>query len=138
MLHYKNDQKDQDSRDPSWTQSGGGTRDAAYRVLERFCHDMEMFSVVAEVFLQDYPQRLAQVQQACRQQDAEQLHQAAHSLKGAVGNFVDGHAFATAARLEALAIDKDLSQSAALCDQLAEQLHELEAAIRSAMDSNQS
>jgi HPt (histidine-containing phosphotransfer) domain-containing protein len=56
-------------------------------LLERFEGDEELFREVAQLFLEDAPQQLLQLRRALSAGAARDAMRAAHTLKGAVGNF---------------------------------------------------
>ena len=68
--------------------------------LERVDGDAGLLKELAGLFLDECPQWMAKIRQAIDQRDAAKLHQAAHSLKGSVGNFGARAAFEAAQRLE--------------------------------------
>jgi len=57
---------------------------------------------LARLFLADYPVHLAHIKNALRAGDAEALARAAHTLKGAIGNFAARNAAAAARSIEVL------------------------------------
>jgi HPt (histidine-containing phosphotransfer) domain-containing protein len=70
--------------------------------LARVGDDAELLSELAEVFLEEYPQIMAEIRAAVAQGDAARLRSAAHGLKGSVDNFAAAGAFEAALRLEML------------------------------------
>jgi len=66
---------------------------------------------IARLFLADYPQRLAEIERAISRADAVSLGKAAHSLKGAIGNFAAENAYMAAQRLESIAKSGDLDMA---------------------------
>lgn len=57
------------------------------RALEQIGHDLQLLAEIAELFFEDAPRMLADIEAAIELDDAEALRQAAHALKGAVANF---------------------------------------------------
>ena len=55
--------------------------------LERIDGDAELFAEMVELFLEDCPQLLAEIDEALADGDGDKLIRAAHTLKGAVANF---------------------------------------------------
>jgi HPt (histidine-containing phosphotransfer) domain-containing protein len=55
--------------------------------LERVQDDRELLLELFEIFLGDCPKKLEIIRQAAEKKDLNQLKDAAHSLKGASGNF---------------------------------------------------
>ena len=58
--------------------------------LLRVGGDEELLKEIAEIFLEDYPKVLAEIQAALACGDARRLEQSAHTLKGSAGNFGGG------------------------------------------------
>ena len=79
-------------------------RDAA---LERMDGDVELMKELVGLFLDECPQRMAEIREALTRRDATKLRQAAHTLKGSVGNFGAREAFEGARRLETIAQEQD-------------------------------
>ena len=71
--------------------------------------DMELLREVVQLFLKDYPDTMQKIQNAIREDDANGLNRAAHTLKGSVGNFGAGPAFETALRLEMMGRSGDMA-----------------------------
>lgn len=55
--------------------------------LDRVGGDEELLAEVAQLFLDDYPNSLREIDEALQRGDAKLLERAAHSLKGAASNF---------------------------------------------------
>jgi HPt (histidine-containing phosphotransfer) domain-containing protein len=68
--------------------------------LERVDGDVELLRELARLFLDECPQRIDEIRRAMTGRDAEGLQQAAHTLKGSVGNFAVPGVFEAARRLE--------------------------------------
>ena len=62
--------------------------------------DEELFRELVELFVSDYPGHLGRIREAVNDGDADGLERAAHTLKGAVGNFAAKTVFQTALDLE--------------------------------------
>lgn len=84
--------------------------------------DTALAAAMAALFLSECPHQMHAVRQAVAAGDAKALEQAAHLLRGSVGNFFATEATAAAARLEAFGRSGDLSLATGA-------LHTLEAAI---------
>jgi CheY-like chemotaxis protein len=80
-------------------------------VLERMDGDVELLKELAGLFLSECPQRMAEIRQAITQRDASRLMQAAHTIKGSVGNFGAREAVEAAQRLEIDANEHDWGQA---------------------------
>lgn len=92
--------------------------------------DTALASAMAALFLSECPRQLDAVRQAVVAGDAKALEQAAHLLRGSVGNFVASEATAAAARLEACGRAGDLSQAAGALRTLEAALERLTPALR--------
>jgi HPt (histidine-containing phosphotransfer) domain-containing protein len=85
--------------------------------LARVGGDEELLSEIAEIFLDQCPEALSEVRAAVESKDPVTLQEAAHSLKGSVGNFGAKDAFDAALRLEMMGRQQNLTDStAALAD----------------------
>jgi CheY-like chemotaxis protein len=69
-------------------------------LLAAFDHDWDFFSEVVEVFFEDYPRLLSNLEQCFEQNDSDGLMRAAHSLKGMLRNFQADNAAEIAFELE--------------------------------------
>jgi CheY-like chemotaxis protein len=76
--------------------------------------DMELLEELVRLFLMDYPQRMAELQEALDAKDTIRLARVAHTLKGAVGSLAAHAACAAAQRLEQLAWVGDLALAPAV------------------------
>ena len=70
--------------------------------LDRVDGDKVLLSEMAELFLESYPGYLSRIKEAVVQADLTALTQAAHALKGSVGNFTTREPFEVARTLEQL------------------------------------
>ncbi|MBI5600308.1 MAG: Hpt domain-containing protein [Gemmatimonadetes bacterium] len=102
-------------------------RDAFLRTLHG---DTALAGAMAALFLSECPRQLDAVRRAVAAGDAAALEQAAHLLRGSVGNFVASEATAAAARLEACGRAGDLSQVAGALRVLEAALERLTPALR--------
>ena len=68
--------------------------------LSRVGGDKELLKELGDLFLEEYPQLLAEIHDAHKQGAAAQLGRVAHSLKGSVANFGAKDAVELAAQLE--------------------------------------
>ena len=94
--------------------------------------DAELLQDVVGLFLREYPAQLELVRQELVGGNAEGLRRAAHSLKGAVGNFSTRGPFEVALELETMGRDGNLGGAEEACgrlekllDQVAEELRGL-------------
>jgi HPt (histidine-containing phosphotransfer) domain-containing protein len=79
-------------------------RDAA---LERTDGDVDLMKELVGLFLDECPQRMAEIREALILRDVTKLRQAAHTLKGSVGIFGARETFDGARRLETVAQEQD-------------------------------
>ncbi len=100
-------------------------------VLARMGGDAEAVRQLVEVFHQDCPPLLADIESAVKTGDGKKLKLAAHTLKGMVAFFNADRATAAALALEKLGEAGDLSGAAAATGVLTQELAELEPALRS-------
>ena len=94
-------------------------------MLASFGGDRELFRELVSLLVADYPEHLSKICQAVKQGDGEALERAAHTLKGAIGNFAVREPFSTAFELETMDREGQLQGSIEICDVLERQLHHL-------------
>ncbi len=75
--------------------------------LDRVDGDFELFVDIISIFVQDTPEKMAQIEKELQQQDAESLKRTAHSLKGSIGVFCADSAYSAALKLESDAREGD-------------------------------
>ncbi|MCD6160949.1 MAG: response regulator [candidate division Zixibacteria bacterium] len=76
---------------------------AAFEISEVLNHvdnDIELLKEIIEVFSESYPELMTQIETAIKTENSKDLHEAAHSLKGMVGNFGAKAVFDIALNLE--------------------------------------
>jgi CheY-like chemotaxis protein len=112
----------------------GGAVDAA-ALLARVNGNRKLLRQVARVFLGDSPKLLAAIRSAVRRRDAEKLRRAAHTLKGAVGNFAARRAYDAALRLEVMGQNGDWSEAAAAYQALAREIAGVQKALGALVSS---
>jgi two-component system sensor histidine kinase/response regulator len=81
------------------------------QILDRVGGDETLLKELVDLFIADYPRRVSDIQTAIREGDAQELEQAAHALKGSIGNFTSESAFQAALRLETIGRDRDMAQA---------------------------
>lgn len=77
--------------------------------LERVGGDRELLEEVAQLFLDDYPNSIAEIRTALDAGDPKGVERGAHTLKGAVSNFGADSVVETALALEMAGRNGDLS-----------------------------
>jgi HPt (histidine-containing phosphotransfer) domain-containing protein len=83
-------------------------RTAALALVEG---DAELLAEIAALFLDTHVEQLDAIREAMAGHDAQSLKNAAHTLKGAIGNFAAREAFEAAQRLETMARLGDLTRA---------------------------
>jgi CheY-like chemotaxis protein/HPt (histidine-containing phosphotransfer) domain-containing protein len=96
----------------------------------RFDGDEGLIREVAELFLAEHENAMAEVREAVAAGEAERLERAAHSLKGSVGNFGAKAAFDAALALEVMGRRGKLDGAEAACERLAGELARLVPELR--------
>jgi CheY-like chemotaxis protein/HPt (histidine-containing phosphotransfer) domain-containing protein len=91
-------------------QSADGILDMS-ELLERAGDDMELVMVVVDMFLDEYPELLSQMQDAIQRGDSEALRIAAHTLKGSSANLAARSVSQAALVLEDIGRDGDMTHA---------------------------
>ncbi|MBI1840714.1 MAG: Hpt domain-containing protein [Verrucomicrobia bacterium] len=113
------------------TPSGGAERIYDLNVaLERMDGDVPLLEEVIDIFLDDYANSIAELRQAAASRDQAALQRAAHTLKGAVGNFVAHRATEAALSVETLAKAGQLDLAISLTPRLEDEVARLAAALK--------
>jgi len=107
------------------------------KALEVVDGDMELFKEIADLFKKNLPDNIAQIREGIAKGDANALEQAAHSLKGSVGNFGAKRAFEAAYRLEVIGRKGRLAEADAALSELEKELKDLEAAMKEALTGDE-
>ena len=81
-------------------------------VAERFAGDTELVAELVDLFLEDLPRLMQEIEAAVATGDARALQRSAHTLKGAVGNFGAHPCFDASRELEYMGRDEELSGAA--------------------------
>jgi HPt (histidine-containing phosphotransfer) domain-containing protein len=100
--------------------------------LERVDGDLELMKELVGLFLDECPQRMAEIREALGHKDAMTLQRAAHTLKGSVGNFAAGEAVEAAQRLEAIGRAQDWRRAEEAWTALNEAIDRLKPALAEA------
>ena len=94
-------------------------------VLERLGGDEELLQEVAQLFLEEYPTLLSEINEAAQTGDALRMERAAHSLKGSIANFGAEQAVQAALTVEKIGRSGDLKDAAQAYEQLAALMRQL-------------
>ncbi len=97
--------------------------------LRRVGGDAALLQELVQLFLNEAPGLLADIRGAIAAGDPARLRLAAHTLKGSLGIFMAGPAFAAAQRLETLGRAGTLEGAAEACQDLDNELHRLQPAL---------
>jgi two-component system, sensor histidine kinase and response regulator len=93
--------------------------------LSRVGGDAELLKEIAALFMEDYPNALAEIRAATARGDAKGVERAAHGLKGSVANFGAQAAADAALQIEQIGRAGDLSRAREAIDTLARALDAL-------------
>jgi two-component system, sensor histidine kinase and response regulator len=102
--------------------------------LMRVEGDIELLLEIVEVFLEDSPRLMARIRTALERQDLSLLEQAAHTLKGSVGNFCAPAAYAAASKLEKFGREGNVTGRQEAWNELQETMEQLRLALMSLRD----
>ena len=94
--------------------------------------DPELLAELAGIFINDAAARLEAIREALAAADARSVERAAHTLKGGLVVFAANRSAGLARKLELLAHDGHLDESAALLDALEREVHSVTAYLQSA------
>lgn len=93
--------------------------------LERVEGDFDLLKEMVELFLEEWPNMLSDIERAIAVGDARALQHAAHTLKGSVSNFAAPRATAASLVLEKMGRQQDLSNAGAALASLQQELKRL-------------
>ena len=99
--------------------------------LDRVGGDLDLLIELANMFMEDCPNMIRQIEVAAEVGDADLLHRCAHTLKGAVGNFSAQASFDAANALEARGRSENLEGVGEAVASLKLELSRLEPALSS-------
>jgi HPt (histidine-containing phosphotransfer) domain-containing protein len=97
--------------------------------LARVEDDAELLAEMAELFLESHVEQLSAIQSGFETRDLQLVRNAAHNLKGAIGNFAAREAFEAARRLEQEASEGNLNEAAEAYTRLKDTLERLKKAL---------
>ncbi len=110
-----------------------GNDDAIFdlkKALEQVGGDRELLKEITNIYCEEYPKQLLQIQQAMDKNDAAAVGEVAHTIKGAVGNFGAKSAFEAALYLEKIGKSGKLSETLSAFGALKEKLEQLEQELK--------
>lgn len=95
-------------------------------IKRRMGGDGELIAEFVEMFLETYPESLEEISEAIEKGDSERLHQASHSLKGALQNFFTGRIVGLSFELEKKGRSGDMTGVEEIHAQLEEEFIEID------------
>ncbi len=101
--------------------------------LNRAGHDPELLAELIEIFLEDCPRRVAEIQEAISLSDAQGLERSAHKLKGAAAVFEARSVVELAEQLETLGHQANIPSAQELLPTLDSQIDELTRALQDSL-----
>lgn len=107
---------------------------AAFEISEAMKHvdnDTELLKEIIEVFSESYPELMTQIETAIKTENSEDLHRAAHSLKGMVSNFGAKAVFDTAFNLEMMGKNNIMEKAEIEFVKLQSEIMQLEVELQS-------
>lgn len=107
-------------------------------LLAQFGGDEEILREIAELFIEDAPRQLSEIQEAMARRDGDALARSAHSIKGAIGNFTESDAYDLALKLELLGRDKEFSRAEAVYGDLEKALDQLMSELETVLRETES
>jgi HPt (histidine-containing phosphotransfer) domain-containing protein len=90
----------------------------------------DVLAEVLKLFLEEVPPRIARLRNAWQAGSIEEVHRAAHSLKGSAGNIGARRLFEVCRQLDDISKSGDLAAAAPLVDALGVEFGKVESAIR--------
>jgi HPt (histidine-containing phosphotransfer) domain-containing protein len=104
--------------------------------LDRVDGNRELLQELIELFFDEIPGLLATIQETITRCDSKALERAAHTLKGAVGNFSAQGAYAAALQIEMMGRNGDLTQVATAYADLEHEVARLGEALTALREEN--
>ena len=101
--------------------------------LNRAGHDPELLAELIEIFLEDCPRRMAEIQEAIGLSDAQGLERSAHKLKGAAAVFEARSVVELAEQLETLGRQADIRSAQEVLSILDREIDELTRALQESL-----
>ncbi|MGH1363439.1 MAG: Hpt domain-containing protein [Calditrichia bacterium] len=98
-------------------------------LYSRVDDDMELLQELIELFLEDYPQLMSEINESIQSENADGLKAAAHTLKGSVSNFCAQKAVDAALKLEISGSKQDFTSGVADFHTLKEAMDEVSQAL---------
>lgn len=99
-------------------------------LMDRVSGDVTFLQELVELFVESYPGMIEKIDQAIQNKDSQQLENAAHELKGVVGNFCAPEAVRAAQKMQMNGRNADFSSTSTDFKNLAEILNIVESALK--------
>lgn len=99
-------------------------------VLERVQDDRELLMELLDIFVEDYTEKRGILDTLIKENDAEEVRNIAHSIKGAAGNISAKAIHATCENMERLAEGNNLAAVKGLLGSLDKQFVDLQGCIK--------
>lgn len=101
------------------------------RDFEAQAGSSELIRQLIDIFAEECREALKRIESACEQDDTQALHEAAHALKGMVGNYGARHTLNQAKKIDSFAREGDVARARAELPNLRESLDQLQQALLS-------
>ena len=98
--------------------------------LRRLGDDEELLRDIIQIYLEDAPVMVEKIHNAVEQSDTNALQRAAHSLKGLAATLSASEVVGAAARLEHIAVSKNLSDAPKAVAEVEQHVSDLNAAVQ--------
>ena len=98
--------------------------------LDRVGGDEDLLREVAQLFLQEYPSLMGQLEDAVARDDASRVMETAHTMKGSLATLGAEAGTQIAFQLESMGRQRTLEGSHETCRALADQLNELKSELQ--------
>lgn len=92
------------------------------KALEIVDQDKEFLKELMDIFKSDYPQKLAAIYQAIKEQDFKTMNETAHGLKGSAGNLFLSKVYELALQLEKKGKEKNIEGTKEIYQELEEEM----------------
>ena len=102
-------------------------------LLEQVMGDREQLALLVELFLEDLPRRVSELERAIRSGDPEQVRRAAHPMKGACAQLGAEPARQAMCAIEQAGKQRDVAQAEELADTRYAELKRLADTLREAL-----
>ena len=98
--------------------------------LDRVAGDQDLLKEIAQLLVEGLPNQIRQIQEGVDTNNAQAVMEAAHALKGSVGNFAARRAYDAAYRLEQMGREGELAEAQGALADLKQELDALQDALR--------